>query len=242
MTKDFIYYSPSMLKEEYAKKRAKWILEPINKHHKRAKKVLELGVGIGSMTINFPKKWDIYGLDNEKKYTSYYKKRIKRGKFFVSSTHNFKINEEFDVIIYDSINFLKNFNQWKSTFKTVFEHLNGNGLFIFDMYTPKILKDFKHQESAKRKLPEECFLPVGRKFPKGYFFGNAILKNNILIWDFKIFEKIKKGTYQIHEYNFKEIIYPIKKVKAALSPYFKILETKLIEENRRILFVCKVKE
>ena len=38
-----------------------------------------------------------------------------RGKYFVVSMHDFKISTEFDVVfsVYDSINFLENFNQWK---------------------------------------------------------------------------------------------------------------------------------
>jgi len=59
-----------------------------------------------------------------------------------------RIEENFDVVfsVFDSINFLETFAQWKSTFKSVSEHLSQNGLFIFDMYTP-----------ARAKAP---FLPV----------------------------------------------------------------------------------
>ena len=65
-----------------------------------------------------------------------------------------KIDERFDVIfsVFDSINFLENFRQWKSTFKAVNEHLNDDGLFIFDMYTPKALRFFRGKEVTTSKF------------------------------------------------------------------------------------------
>ena len=229
MTKDFIYFWPHITSREGAKERANWVLRPIKRYNKKAKKVLELGVGIGQVIVNFPKRFDIFGLDYEKKYINYCRRKIKRGKFFVSSMHNFKINDKFDVIfsVYDSINFLKNFDQWKSTFRTVNKHLNDDGLFIFDMYTPKILKDFKEKEAT------------ASRFSKGYIHDWSIIKGNNLTWDFKVFERIKKDTYKINEYKWKEVIHPVPKVKSALSKHFKILKTKLMEEDRRILFICR---
>ena len=82
---------------------------------------------------------------------------------------------------------------------------------------------------------------TARKFSKGYYFDEAIVKNNTLTWDFKVFEKIKGDTYQIHEYEFKETIHPVPKVKTALSKKFEILETKSMEEDTKILFVFRKK-
>ena len=223
MKKHFIHFWPLITSKKDAKKRAGWVLKPIDKYHKKARKVLELGVGIGQVIVNFPGKFDIYGLDYDKKYVDYCKRNIKRGKFFVSSMHNFKINEKFDVIfsVFDSINFLKNFNQWKQTFKSVHNHLDEKGLFIFDMYTPKILKDFKGKEA---EISKHSF---------GETYSKPIIKDNTLTWDFRI--------NKIHKYRFKETIFPVIKVKSALSQRFKILETRLMEDNRRILFICRKK-
>lgn len=231
MTKSFVHFWELLEDKKGAKERANRVLEPIKKYNKKAKKVLELGVGIGAVLASFPKKFDIYGLDINEEYIDVCKRKIKRGKFFVSSMHNFKTDERFDVIfsVYDSINFLETFNQWKSTFKSVSDHLNGKGLFIFDMYTPKMLEEFEGKTAT------------ARKFSKGYYFDGAIVENNTLTWDFKVFEKIKGNTYQIHEYKFKEIIHQVPKVKSALSKEFEILETKSMEEDRKILFVCRKK-
>lgn len=231
MTKDFIHFWPSITSKNGARERAGWVIQPVNKYNKKAKKVLELGAGIGQVLVNFPKRFDISGLDCCKQYAEYCTKHIPRAKFYTFSMHNFKIKEKFDVIfsVYDSICFLKSFDQWKQTFKTVHNHLNDKGLFIFDMYTPKILEDLKDKKAS------------ASKFSMGYIFDKAIVKGSTLTWDFKVFEKIGKDKYQINEYKFKEKIHPVQKVKSALSQNFSILETKLMDEGRRILFICRKK-
>lgn len=203
-------------------------MKPVCRYNKKAKKILELGVGIGEVLTSFSEKYDIYGLDIEKDYIDYCKRNIQRGKFFVSSMHNFQTDEKFDVIfsVFDSINFLETFTQWKATFKTVNDHLNRNGLFIFDMYTPKVLKAFK----GKPATTEE--------FPIGYLINGAIVRGNKLTCGFKILEKIAEDTCQINEYKFTEVVHRVPKVKSALSKHFEILETKPLKDNR-ILFVCR---
>ncbi len=212
MTKSYVYFWE--LDKKAARERAERILKPIRKHNEKAKKVLELGVGLGAVLENFPKKFIIYGLDIEEEYIDVCKKKIKRGKFFVSSMHNFKINEKFDVIfsVFDSINSLDDFSQWKSTFKAVSHHLNERGLLIFDMYTPKTLQYFRGEKARAGKIS------------KGYEIEWAIVKGNTLTWDLKIFERITEDTYQINEYLWKETIYPVPKVESALSKHFEILQ------------------
>ena len=229
MTKSFVHFWEGDKKA--ARERAERVLKPIRKYNEKAEKVLELGVGLGAVLDNFPKKFIIYGLDIKEEYIDICKKKIKRGKFFVSSMHNFKIDEKFDVIfsVFDSINFLEDFSQWESTFKAVSHHLNEGGLFVFDMYTPKTLQHFRGTE------------PKASKVSKGYEIEWAIVKGNTLTWDLKIFEKITEDTYQINEYLWKETIYPVPKVVSALSRLFKILESKQWEDGRRILFVCRKK-
>ncbi|UCB60950.1 MAG: class I SAM-dependent methyltransferase [Candidatus Bathyarchaeota archaeon] len=231
MAKSFVHFWESLEDKKEAKDRAARVLKPIKTYNKKAKKVLELGVGIGAVLDNFPKKFLIYGLDIEEDYIDVCKKKIKRGKFFVSSMHNFKVHEEFDVVfsVFDSINFLEDFNQWKSTFLAVSQHLKESGLFIFDMYTPRALQHFRGKEAT------------ASKFPKGYVYDQALVRGNTLTWDFKIFEKITEDTYQIHEYEFTERIYPVSKVKHALTQQFEILKTRHLEEGRKILFVCRKK-
>ena len=231
-SKPWVYFHASLDtsgKNRGGKERARYVMKPVNEYNKRAKKILEIGCGLGDVLVEMPEKYAIYGLDIERDFIDACKKRMPEGRFYVCCMHNFKIDERFDVIfsVYDAMNELKDFAQWKSTFKAVHDHLNKDGLFIFDVFTPKILR-----------LPSS---PSTRQFSKGYYFDRAIMKGNSLTWDVKIFERLPNGLYQLNEYSFPERIYPVAKMKSALSKHFDILETNLREEGRNVLFVCRKK-
>jgi SAM-dependent methyltransferase len=220
-----------------ARERARYVLKPIIEYHKQAEKILEIGCGIGEVLVNLPESYTIYGLDIGKDYIEVCKKKIPEGKFYVSSMHNFKIDEKLDIIfsVY-AINFLRDFSHWKSTFKAVNEHLNIDGLFIFDAYTPKILRDTlqslkKHDRSTSSV----------KEFAKGYYYEKETVKGDTRILDTGIFERLPNGLYQLNKYRRKERIYPVAKMKHALSEHFDILEANLREEGRKILFVCRKK-
>ena len=227
----------STTSEEVARERASYVLRPIREYHKHAKKILEIGCGIGEVLVNLPERYTIYGLDIEKDYIEVCKKKIPEGNFFVSSMHNFKIDEKFDVIfsVY-ALNFLKDFARWKLTFKVVNERLNRDGLFIFDVYTPKMLRDTL--QSLKKRDRSTSSV---REFPKGYYYEKEMVKGDTRILDTGIFERLPNGLYRLNKYRRKERVYPVAKMKSALSEHFDILETNLREEGRKILFVCRKK-
>jgi hypothetical protein len=86
------------------------------------------------------------------------------------------------------------------------------------------------------------FASTVKEFPLGYYFDKTIVKDDTLTWDCKIFEKLPNGLFHLNEYKFKERVYPVAKMKSALSKHFDILEANLWkEEGRRNLFVCKKK-
>jgi len=231
--KPFVYFWDS-LADERGKERAEYVLKPINQYHKEAKEILELGCGIGEVLVNLPKKFAVHGLDIERDYVEVCKKKIPSGKFLVASMHNFKISEKFDVIfcVGDAINSLREFAQWESTFRSVKNHLKDDGLFILEMETPRILEDNNPYGRGKRTTSSV------REFSKGYYYDIGIVNGNMLTWDVRIFEKLPNGLYQLHKYKFDETIYPVARVKKALSNHFKILETNPMEKGRIVVFAC----
>jgi SAM-dependent methyltransferase len=236
LTKHFVEFWEKIMDVDDAKSRADYVFKYISKYNKSAVSVLELGCGIGNVLQFFPKKYKLYGLDREKRYVERCRERV-RGTFFVSSMHNFKINEKnkikkFDVIysVHDSINFLKNFEQWKSTFFLAKNHLSPGGVLIFDMYTPKMIEDSK---KSKASFSE---------FKNGYMSDKAIIKGNTLTWDFKIFEGTGKNNYEMHRYLMTETIFPVNKVREELKKNFKILEEKQMYDGKKIIFVCRLSD
>lgn len=236
MAKDFGDYWDDLADVQSARRRAKRVLELIRKYNPKAKSIMELGVGSGNVLKCFPKKYDLFGLDIDQKYVKLAQKKMPCANLIVSSMHNFKINKKFDVIfsIYDSINFLESFEQWKQTFKTVHKHLNEPGIFIFDMYTPQMLERGKNWSFFSKE-----------KF--GYMWDKAEVKGNKLTWHFHIFEKQKGNNYKLNEYKFHEWMFSVKKIEKELRKYFKII--KKFENvdfceftiNERILYVVKKK-
>ena len=206
-------------------------------NYKKAEKILELGCGIGEVLVNLPEKYVVHGLDIERDYVEVCKKKIPSGKFFVASMHNFRIDEKFDVIfcVGDAINYLRKFAQWKSTFKSVNNHLNEEGLFILETETPRILK------AANSYRCKKMVTSGVREFSKGYRYDIGIAKGNILTWDERIFERLPNGLYQLNKYKTDETIYPVARVKQALSNHFEILETNPMEKGRIIVFACRKK-
>ena len=91
-SKPFASFWESLTSKEGAKERARYVLKPVNKYRKQTKKILEIGCGIGEVLVNLPKRYVVYGLDVERDYIEVCRRRMPKGRFFVSSMHNFKIS------------------------------------------------------------------------------------------------------------------------------------------------------
>jgi SAM-dependent methyltransferase len=235
-SKPVVYFAEQWYYKKGAMERAHYIMAPVMKYHRTARSILEIGCGMGDVLVNLPNRYSISGLDYEEDFIKVARKRMPNGKFYVQSMHNFKMDEKFDVIFsaYDAVNFLEDFSQWRSTFKAVSEHLNDKGLFIFDVFTPKMLTVTRRWLEEHRRSPLS-----GREFGMGYYFDRGLVRGNVLTWDSRVFERLPSGLYQLNRYRFIERIYPVARMKSALSKHFDILETTLREKGIVILFVCR---
>ncbi len=61
----------------------------------------------------------------------------------------------------------------------------------------------------------------------------------MLTWYVRIFERLPNGLYQLNKYEFAETIYPVARIKKAISKHFAVLETNLMEKSRTVAFTCK---
>lgn len=90
-SKPFVYFWESLKSKERGEERADYVLKPLNRYHKNARNVLELGCGIGEVLVNLPKRLIVYGLDIEEDYVEACRRRIPDARFFVSSMHDFMV-------------------------------------------------------------------------------------------------------------------------------------------------------
>ena len=235
MAKGFADYWDDLADVKSARARADKVIRFVRKHHSRPGSVLELGVGSGNVLRHFPASWDRYGLDLYEEYLVLARKKMPDAQLLAASMHDFTFERTFDVIfsIFDSINFLENFAQWRSTFKNVYEHLEDDGVFVFDTYTPLML------EKAKT-------WSIFTEEPFGYLWDKGVVTGNRLTWRFTIFEHLEGARYEKNTFEFRERIYPVEKVEAELTKRFTILEKidgETLEAPRgdtfRLLYVAK---
>lgn len=219
--KHFAEFYDAIASRRGARRRARTVLTYVRKYQPDARTILELGTGNGNVLSFFPKKYELYGLDIEKRHIELTRQKVPRAHLLVASMHNFKIYAKFDVIfsIFDCINYLKNFKQWEQTFAAVHRHLKENGLFVFDMLTPNFIQDAKHTDP---KFSQHSF---------GFSSDDAaaIVKGNQVTQEFRIFEKVKGDTYRMHRFFIVERMFSPARVEKALRRKFRIIQRVSLE-------------
>ena len=100
--------------------------------------VLDLGCGTG----NFLKKLEKHfkktvGIDISKDMIEVAKSNCKKTQFYVKSVTNFSLDEKFNLITcnFDMVNHLDSIKDWEKMFKLAYNHLEEDGVFLFDINT-----------------------------------------------------------------------------------------------------------
>ena len=144
----FAYLYDELTQNVEYEKRCDYILSFLEKNGIKSGTVLDLACGTGSMSIPFMKKgYNIIGLDYSEEMLEIASNRLSEvgNNFSLLKTkmQEFELPEKADACIccLDSINHLNNIDDVQSTFKNVYDSLNKNGLFVFDVNTV-----YKHNE------------------------------------------------------------------------------------------------
>jgi SAM-dependent methyltransferase len=217
-------------------KPTKRLLKFIRNANPKAKTILELGCGTGSVLKHLAKNYDVSGVDRSRTMLSIARKKVPGARLSRQNMVRFRLRETFDVIccVYDSINHVLSFDDWKRLFANVDRHLPATGAFIFDINT---------QRKLDRHIAER---------PWVHKFGNNLLimkvtaaRNKASNWNIKIFERTKGKRYLLHEENIKEASFPVWNIVNALRAHFRRVEVIDPDRNRpsskseRLYFVCK---
>lgn len=131
----------------------------------RGKKLLELGCGTGNMTMKLREiGFDITGLDLsadmlEAAMEKALKKRYKI-MFINQNMIDFKMNRKYDFVFSfcDGYNYLLSERELKNSFTRVYEHLNGDGYFLFDISTEHKLKNLIGNQTFTRNEDEISYI------------------------------------------------------------------------------------
>lgn len=114
-------------------------IEEIFNKYRRPNNILEMACGTGNISHYLAKAgYNLTAFDlSEEMLSIAYNKLIKFDniKLFQQDMRDFNIGEKFDTVIAtcDSINYITNSRDLLNSFKNVYNHLNEEGLFIFDI-------------------------------------------------------------------------------------------------------------
>jgi ubiquinone/menaquinone biosynthesis C-methylase UbiE len=119
---------------------AKFIIKLLEKYDINRNDYLDLACGTGNMTEKLKESFStIYAVDKSSEMLSEAEKKMrsygKKVKFICQDMSMLQLNHKFDLITccLDSINYLTEVNVLKACFKSVYDHLKDESLFIFDM-------------------------------------------------------------------------------------------------------------
>ena len=205
------------------------------------KSLVEFACGTGNVLKWFAPAMQTTGVDLSEGMIQKAQSKIPSCEFTVGDMRTVRLKRRFDIAlcVYDSINHLLEFSHWKQFFQNVREHLNPNGVFIFDMNT------------AMRLQHITTFPVMVQEFGK-----NAMLmkvrSDGAQQWNFnvRIFEHEAGNRYKLSEFDVPETAYDLPEVTEELRRYFGRIELYDSELNRitdeaigegtqqRVFFVC----
>lgn len=113
--------------------------------------ILEVGCGTGSISLQFEQKgYSIFNLDRSHAMLKVLRQKSKAAPYlFCADMRDFALKRSFDFIycVHDTVNYLTEENDLDSFFQRVKEHLNDDGIFLFDITSEfNILSNFDQKE------------------------------------------------------------------------------------------------
>ena len=207
----------------------------LKKHKPDCRTVLELACGTGAVLQHLQKHYQVAGLDISPAMLRIAKKRLKDIPLYRKSMTTFELRNRFDAIVcvFDSINHLTKWSDWKRVFRQAYDHLEVGGVFIFDVNTPAKLKEF---DRAPVWVHE---------------FGPNLLLMNVTCdakalsrWNVKVFEPMQNNLYRLHEEDIFEKAFPYSTIKRGLRDIFEKVQVvdlsgKVSKKSSRLHFICE---
>ena len=208
----------------------------LKKYAPKAKTLLELGCGSGSMLKILSRRYQARGIDLSAKMVEIAKSKAPRAKVSVGDITKFSFDERYDAIIcpFDTINHVTSFPAWKRVFANAHRHLNAGGTFIFDVNTEAKMERYATEPVYAELLEDEVSIVDVERVRKFRYVVNL-----------RLLKRTKGENYRNHEVHIPELVVPTPQILAELAKYFR--RVTMIDPDRKqptaeteeLFFVCQ---
>lgn len=208
----------------------------IRTYHPKARSLLELGCGSGSMLRLLTQSYRCEGMDLSRSMLRIAAHKAPKATLHHGDITRCSLEKRFDVVLcpFDTINHITSFTKWKRVFARAHEHLNPQGVFIFDVNTEYKLECYCDEPSVTEN--SERFVSIIEVKRRRRYHYDVVLKR---------FERRRGALYTLHTMVVPEIVVPTEQVLAALGERFR--RVTMVDPDRRaphahtddLFFVCR---
>lgn len=208
----------------------------IKEYAPKAKALLEVACGTGSMLAAFEKSYTVSGLDFSETMLGGAREKLPDVPLYLGDMRDFSTGHTYDVItcMFDSINHATKKSDWKKTFRSIRKHLEPGGLFIFDVNTLYKLENLSQSPPIVHEFEGHTYILAVEKCNKNRFN-----------WHSRIFAPVTEEYYSCIDETVAEAAYTETEIKEMLKGSFKV--KKVIDfdggaknqKSNRICFICE---
>jgi len=199
--------------------RAALVAAMMDRHHRQATSLLELGCGTGSLLARLAFPPDLVGLDRSPEMLAIAARKVPGATLVEGDMTSFDLGRRFDVVacIFDSINHLTELRSWDLLLDCVHGHLVDGGLFICDINTIGELRRLGDDPAWVYDFERGMAI-----IDVAYALDDRGLGHSE--WDIRIFEHITGGRYELHREVIGELGVPLAVFRALTDDRFDLLE------------------
>lgn len=189
----------------------------VQQRHSQAATLLDVACGTGGITALLASTYQVSGLDISPGMLAVARGKLPEGTpLYLADMTRFQLNVKFDAIVctYQGVNHLLSPSAWTEFFCCAYEHLNGGGLFVFDIIT---VGDLERMASVPKIVQQfgENYLLIRVRTTDGTVFG----------WRIEVFELQRDGRYRLLRQTVEIRSFPVGCIRDALGARFVDIET-----------------
>ena len=188
----------------------------IEQRGSQAATLLDVACGTGGIAARLARAYRVSGLDISPGMLAVAGRKLPAGTpLYLADMACFRLDARFDAVVcaYQGVNHLLRFPAWESFFDCVCQHLNGNGVFVFDTATLGHLR----AETGAPWLTQQFgdnYLRIRVRAASGTVFE----------WQIEVFELQPDGSYRLLEQAVRMRSFPVARIRAALARRFSDIE------------------